>query len=157
MVTTWILVAHRGGAKIFKNTRADGPVTVIREIPHPEGRLKDGEIDTDKPGRSYSRGSMERHEFSRHQTPSDHLAETFAKQLALVLDEGRATGQFEQLIVVADRDFLGHLRSVLSMPTAKLVVAELNKNITELNNNEITDRLYPVILDAHRSANLRSA
>ena len=53
MNRTWILIAHRAGARIFEN---DGPGTGLKHvdaIAHPEGRLEDKALGSDKPGRSF--------------------------------------------------------------------------------------------------------
>ena len=53
MTTTWILVAHRGGGRLFENSGPGTGLRLIQTIDHPQGRLKSGEINSDKPGRAF--------------------------------------------------------------------------------------------------------
>jgi hypothetical protein len=39
VTTTWILVAHRGGARLLANTGPGKGLQLVYDIPHPEGRL----------------------------------------------------------------------------------------------------------------------
>ena len=42
---TWVLVAHRAGARIFAHPGPGRGLALEREIDHPEGRKLSGEID----------------------------------------------------------------------------------------------------------------
>ena len=48
MTTTWILIAHRGGARLFEHTGRSAGLKLLQDIPHPEGRLKNQDINADK-------------------------------------------------------------------------------------------------------------
>ena len=144
-VTTWILIANRTGARIYRNGGTTEGLILLKDIPHEEGRLKDREIDTDKPGRSFSMNSSERHAMSHKLAPTDHLADQFAKELADLLEEGRTQNRYERLILVAAPSFLGRLRLALSKGTAEKVFATLAKELTHLTQRELPGHLHSVI------------
>lgn len=141
MKKTWILIAHRGGARLFENPGPGKGVDLVKEIPHPEGRLKNQDIDADRPGRTFDSHGQERHALEREQMPAEHLAVQFARQLAGMLDEGRVHRQYDRLVLVAEPRFLGWLRDALSPETAQRLVASLDKDLGEVDVRELPERL----------------
>jgi protein required for attachment to host cells len=142
---TWILVAHRGGARLFENKGPGKGLNLLHDIPHPEGRLKNKDIGADKPGRSIDSHGPGRHSLSSEQEPTAHITEQFAKQLSTMLDDGRHQQLYGKLVLVAEPRFLGSLRAALSTPTAALVMATVGKDLgsVELHNmpKHLTDTI----------------
>jgi protein required for attachment to host cells len=142
---TWILVAHRGGARLFENKGPGKGLNLLHDIPHPEGRLKNKDIGADKPGRSIDSHGPGRHSLSSEQEPTAHVTEQFAKQLSTMLDDGRHQQLYGKLVLVAEPRFLGSLRAALSTPTAALVMATVGKDLgsVELHNmpKHLTDTI----------------
>lgn len=145
MTTTWILVAHRGGARLLANTGAGKGVQLIEEIPHPEGRLRDGDINADKPGRAFDSFGGGRHSMSKEQAPTEHVAQQFAKALADRLQHARTEGRYGALVLVADPRFLGELRAALDAPTAALVSGTLDKDLGGIDTRELPAHLASVV------------
>ncbi len=129
MNSTWVLVAHRGGARVFENKGPGKGLDLLHDIPHPEGRLKNKDIGADKPGRSFDSRGQGRHSLSSEQEATEHLAEQFAKHLGTLLDDGRHRQRYSKLVLVAEPRFLGSLRAALSSSTAALVTATLGKDL----------------------------
>lgn len=136
MNSTWILVAHRGGAHIFEKTGPGQGLNLLQDIPHPQGKLKSKDIGSDKPGRGVdSQGG--RTSFQQEQEPTAHIAKVFAKQLAGLLDDGRLKQRYGRLVLVAEPRFLGILGAALSHATAELVIATINKDLSYLEAREL--------------------
>ena len=145
MTNTWILVAHRGGARIFERTGPGKGLGLIRDIPHPSGRLKNQDIGADKPGRSFDSHGVGRHALGKEHEPTEQLAERFARELAGLLDEGRTHRRYAQLVLVAEPRFLGMLRAALTPATAALVVAALDKDLGDIDARELPKHLEGVL------------
>lgn len=145
MGKTWILVAHRGGARIFESTGPGKELQLLHELAHPAGKLKNQDIDSDKHGRSFDRRGAGRHAYTAEQDPTAHVAEQFAKRLAALLDEGRAQQRYAQAILVAEPRFLGVLRKSLSAPTSALVKATLDKDLGEVETRALPRHLSEVL------------
>ena len=129
MTTTWILIAHRGGARVYAQRGRRRDLELIEEFEHPEGRLKNREIDSDRPGRSFDSRGVGRHAYDKEQEPTEHVAERFARQLATLLDQGRMREHYARLVLVAEPRFLGNLRAALNPATAALVTATIDKDL----------------------------
>lgn len=143
--TTWILVAHRAGARLYSQSGKHQPLHLVENIPHPEGRLRNRDLDSDAGGRSFDRFGPQRHALSPKEAPIDHVTDLFAKELANKLHSGRANGNCEQIILVAGPRLLGKLRLVLDPPTAKLVIQALDKDLGELSDHDLPRVLTDVL------------
>lgn len=143
--TTWILVAHRAGARLFLHTYPHPTMRVLQEVEFPQGRLKGGEILSDRPGRSYSSTTPERHAYSTETGVKQQMAKEFAGELAEILDQGRIQNQYDQLVIVAESKFLGFLLAALKPVTARNVVATLEKNLIHAPEKELPRHLKGIL------------
>ncbi|MBX3275257.1 MAG: host attachment protein [Sandaracinaceae bacterium] len=144
MSTTWILTAHRAGAHLYESRGAGSDWQLVEDVPHPEGRLKDGEIDTDRPGHVIDRHRP--HAMEREQSATDRLADDFARELADRLSRARAESRFGRLVLVAAPRFLGRLRDALDGPTQATVAASLAKDFPSPDPRAIRAALADTIL-----------
>jgi protein required for attachment to host cells len=126
---TWILVADNSRARIFTAEKAAGPITEISTLTFPEGRLHEGDLTTDKPGRGQAPGAGA-HGVNGGDGAKQENAERFASLLCEDLEAARNQGRFSKLYVVAAPALLGLLRKHLSSPLRQMVVGELDKNLT---------------------------
>jgi protein required for attachment to host cells len=144
MKKTWILAAHRSGAKFYEHT-GPGEMALVRAIDHPAGRKQDQEMVSDRLGRKHEgRGGMQG-TANPEVDPTRHEAEGFARTLAAALTEGRNAHAFDQLVLVAEPRFLGLLRAALDAPTAALVAGSVNHELTDAPVADLRAHLRGVI------------
>lgn len=140
-MVTWIMVAHRAGARLFRSRGPGAPLDLIMTIPHPEGRALDRELGTDKPGRLFKIGSGGRADVGQDTGGTDQIANRFASDLAGILEEGRTHQSFDNLILVAEPKFLGKLRNAITHQTMLKVIATLGKDLGNLPERELPRHL----------------
>lgn len=147
MTTTWIMVAHEAGARVFESRGLGKGLELVETIEHPKGRERDRDVDSDRPGRSFRKnsGDPRRAAMSRSEDPHDRVVSDFARVLAAKLQHARAENQYERLVLVAPPRFLGLLRSSIDRPTAQLVVGSVDKNLASSNEAELIEHLADVI------------
>jgi protein required for attachment to host cells len=147
MAKAWILVAHEGGARLFENPGPGKGLILVEEIEHAEGRERDGDLTSDRPGRSFRKnsGDPRRAAMSRSEGPHDRAVATFARGLAHKLQHGRVQNEYQRLVLVAPPRFLGLLRSSLDSPTEQLVVGSLRKDLARAKEAELVEHLGEVI------------
>jgi protein required for attachment to host cells len=146
MTTTWVVVAHRAGARIFEHRTGRDighELLELRHIDHADGRKKSGELDSDRSGATFTgqRGATGNRAMGQQVTSHEHAATTFAKSLADELRTGRMEHKFEQLLLVAEPHFLGMIEGSLDAPTAKLVSGTLNKDYAHVPGHEMYERV----------------
>ena len=118
---------------------------VAAQLDHPTGRMKSGDRDSDRPGRSFDRGGQGRHALSSDESASEHDERMFANELAELLDKNRNDGVFDLLVLVAGPKLLGKLRAALSEPTRRLVKTELAKDLTDPSEEELRRQLSGLV------------
>jgi protein required for attachment to host cells len=139
--TTWIIVAHRSGAEIFKTNGRSKTPKKLQTINHPEGRLKAGEINTDGPGHTFQSSGPGQHRLVPAQKATERVAEDFARSIADMLDKERSRQAFDALILIAPPRFLGRLREAFPSPMRSMVVASLGKDLAGVDERGLAKHL----------------
>jgi protein required for attachment to host cells len=147
MAKTWILVAHDAGARVFENRGPGKGLDLLEMIEHPEGRERNRDIKSDRPGRSFRKdsGDPRRASMSGSESPHERAVSDFARALAAKLRHARTENRYDRLVLVAPPRFLGLLRSTLDGPTAQLVVGSIHKDLASSQEAELLGHLGEVI------------
>jgi protein required for attachment to host cells len=141
---TWIVVAHRIGARILEIDDSK-QLSLVEELEHPDGRLTDREIDTDKPGRAFSSaGAGGGHPMNREELASERVGRDFARRISECLFKARVANRVDRIVLVAEPRFLGYLREALDAATADCVIASVRKDLAAVPTRE----LAPYLADA---------
>ncbi len=141
MAKDWIVVANNAVARIFS---VEVPVSKLHEIEHlshPEGRKRAGEMDADRPGRSFQTAGNMRHGMQRKVDAKKQATMAFAQRVADRLDTARRQEEMVRLILVAAPEFLGLLRNALTPETKGLMENEFNLDLAAMKPNEIRNHL----------------
>ena len=151
---TWVIVAD-GEKFLLLHNAGDAEHPVLKVVDHDDNRNPPArDLSSDRPGR--------RHDASR-QTPGGvaawgksameetdwhRVAEArFAEHVAAKLREWASAGRFRHLVVVADPRTLGELRGGYDDSLKATIVAEIDKDLTNLPLDRIE-----ASLKAHASA-----
>lgn len=147
-VVTRVVVADRAEARFYdsvgrNNFRAAG------RLAHPDSRLQDRELKSDRPGRLFDRappargrrGAGGRHATEGRDSPAEHETSVFAHELSSTLGREHTAGKFDRLVLVAGPAFLGALRGVLSKNLRDAVVAEIPKDLVHESEKSLRERL----------------
>jgi protein required for attachment to host cells len=138
------MTADRSGARIFE--RDGDKLSLLETITHEEGRLKDIDVKSDRPGRAFgSGGSNGGRAMATHAAPHEHIAQAFAHDLAEKLRQGRMHGQFTRLVIAAEPRFLGRIRDALDVETERLVVQSLPKDLQRMRPDELAPHVLPAL------------
>lgn len=141
MSITWILSANRSCASLFESNWPGNLMRRLQDISHPEGRLQNSEINTDKPGRVFDSVGQARHSTSPKQEPTEHIARQFAINLAELLNKGRIDHAYDGLILIAEPKFLGVLRASLDKNTLSLITQTVNKELVDIKEADLAKYL----------------
>lgn len=75
------------------------------------------------------------------QSPTERVAEEFAKEIVDRLELEKSKNSFENLILIAEPNFLGRLRSAMSKDLQKYVADEIAKDLGAVTTSEVQDRV----------------
>lgn len=144
MRKVWIVVANSTHSKIYhaENTHK---IIELKSFEHPEGHMRANELMSDSLGRTTHMGLYGTQAMEERTSLKTKESTIFARQIIAYLEEGFKKGECERLYLIANPAFLGHLREVLTPHLAKLVHAEINKDLTQLTPEQIREYLPPVL------------
>jgi protein required for attachment to host cells len=142
---TWILVADGARARVLENTGPGKGVSEVAGMEFAEDALRNREIMSDRPGRSFESADQSRHAMEPPTDPKQ-LAETaFVTGLVEMLDDKFKAGEFDRLVLVAAPRALGDIRKALPKELAQVVYGELAKDLTKVPNTEMEKHLGEVM------------
>ncbi len=138
---TYIVVANRSQARIFRYLGLKSGLELVEKFNHPASRLKNGELVSDRPGRSSDRMRVARHSLSTEVDAHDEEAVHFAREIAEKLRVARGRNEFSSLMLVAEAGFLGKLKQALDAQTLGSVVATLDRDFHQKSTSELSRNL----------------
>jgi protein required for attachment to host cells len=145
MATLWILLASRSRARLFQRAAPLDVPELLSDLSHPEGRFKNQELDTDRPGMTYaSWGGGGPSAMPASESAKEHDAKQWAATIVQGVSVARKRGEYDQLLVVAEPRFLGYLREAMDGATTESVVGWVHKNLDQEEGRELWEHLGPL-------------
>jgi protein required for attachment to host cells len=137
---TWIVLADAAMARVYEPQPGRRDWALIVELEPAQGRAKESELRSDKPGRVKQsagfRVPMEPH------TPRKRVEiETFARQIANALDDALVRRAYDHLVLVAPPELVGVLRSMLPERVERRIAATVDKDYLHLDPPQVRERL----------------
>jgi protein required for attachment to host cells len=139
MSTTWILAGDRAKARLFAFDEESRSITEVEDFLNPEGRGR--EPAQDRPPRTHDRFGDSRHAIEPRTSPQEKAVEFFARELDAALERGRTGHRYRDLVLIAPPQFLGALHAALGEKVRACVVAELSRDLTSADAQEILAHL----------------
>lgn len=134
---TWVIIANRAGVRIYSRVGYRRQLRLIDEKSCPRGRLKTGELISDRPGQSFYSDSSRRHFFSSEHDAQDQVAQAFVKKIALFLKKSWGENLFDRLVLIAEPRFLGKLRKALGPRLRNKLIGVLDKELIGVSERQL--------------------
>lgn len=135
MARRWIIAADSVNARIFSRSDENSPLQEIEDLTHPSGRMKAGELESDKPGRSFDSGGQGRHSMEPEHTRKDKESMVFVEQISDYLSEHQ--DDYDELIIICPPKFLGMLRKQIDKMVNRKIIREIDKDVVKLTKDHI--------------------
>lgn len=137
---SWIVVADNCQAKIYRSVKFP-KVEEVFYLEHPESRLHNQDLISSKPGHSSQGTGNTGYSYQSEKEPRQLEAAKFAVYLAGFLSSAEKKKEFHSLYLIAAPSFLGLLRQHITPEIQKMIVAELNKELTSCDAATIEHHL----------------
>lgn len=142
MEKTWIVVADSSRARFFQVEKPVGPLREMRDLVNPDGRLHEGDLVSDAPGRTHQgQAGPERRQAFDEPSAKQHETRRFAREVIESIDKLRNSGELKKFHVLAEPGFLGQLREHYSAPLKKCVGEEITRRVTQQRPEKIRELL----------------
>lgn len=142
---TWILIANGARGRVLRHAGPGSGLSEVDGLEFSQEPKRAQDIMADKPGRSFASAGHGRSAMEPRTDPVEKREADFVKRLAAFLDAEREAGSFDRLVLVAPPIALGALRASLNPHLAAMVIADLNKDLTKVPNNEMGKHLDGVL------------
>ena len=141
---TWIVTTDSNTCRLYNYNASPEQLTLIKEIKHPENKLRDTDLTSDKPGHYKTSGSAHG-AFSQPSDPKEIKIEDFSREIAKALEHGRSTHAYEKLIVISPPHMDGLLLKHMNKHVRDLVTHNIKKDVPHLTDRELLDFLHQQI------------
>ena len=139
----WIVVADKRIARIFR--KSNSHLELIGEA-LPTNRQRAKGIPDNSMGRVTSLHGSQHHKLTPHMQPGRSDAVHFAQDLSSWLEEAVQKDSFDRLVLIAAPKTLGDIRSCLHKTVHNRIIAEVNKELTQINEKQLEEELKNIIL-----------
>ncbi|PWY54358.1 host attachment protein [Legionella qingyii] len=142
---TWVLILNSNECRIYELSTKPYQLALLKEILHPESKLRDIELTSDKPGR-YKTDNPAHGTFAQPSDPKEIQIDDFSRQVAKELNNDRNIEAYKNLIVVAPPHMNGLLFQHLNKHVKELVTHNIKNDILNLTEPELAEFLHQHIL-----------
>ena len=139
----WYVITDGGRARFVERDER-GEFRTVSSFVASELHKRAHDLGVDRPPRTKESASPTRHAVEPRRDLHQAAKEDFVKLVAGHLEEERKRGQFDGLVLVAPPRVLTELKDNLSNQMAKLVVNDLQKDLTKIHDHELTEHLASV-------------
>ncbi len=137
----WILFADRAHVKIYTRHYVNGAMQEHLALEHPEAREFQHDQGTDRPGRGQVAGSGSRHAYEDHADFPEQESRAFLKEVSREINHAAENEELDKLILVALPKTMAMIKSEFSTKTMKKVTAEYAKNLINMPETKLRERL----------------
>jgi protein required for attachment to host cells len=142
---TWILIANGTQAHVLEHCGPGKGLSAVKGLDWSIEPLQSRDINADRPGRSFSSVGSARSAMEPKTDPAQHREAEFTRSVAEEIEKKAREGAFDRLILAAAPIALGNLRKVLSEQVRKQIVAELDKDLTNIPTASVHKHLDGII------------
>ncbi len=122
--------------RIYHYIKNPAQLTLLKEISHPENKLKNSDLTSDGPGH-YQGGESSRGAYSPHTEAKDVLITNFAKEIAKELNQERMKKEYNELILISAPHMMGLLLQQMDKNVKELITNKLEKDLVSLSEHEL--------------------
>ena len=142
---TWILIADGTQARVLEHAGPGKGLNMVKGLDWSIPPLQSQDINADRPGRSHSSVGPGRSAMEPRTDPAEHREAEFVRSVAEVMDNKARSGAYDRLVIAAAPMALGNLRKAMSEHVKKTVVAELDKDLTNVPTPQLDRHLDGII------------
>ena len=139
---TWLVIFDSTICRIYDYSKHQ--LLLIKEIQHPENKLRDSETTSDKPGR-YRSGGHAHGAYSQQSDPKEIKIDNFSREISNILAHYNTTHAYEKLVFVASPHINGLLLKHLNKHVKNLIMHNIEKDLVHLTENKLLDYVNEVL------------
>lgn len=136
----WVVNTNSNTCHIYDYQKKPRKLTLAKVILHPENKLKDIELTSDKPGR-YKADSSAHGTYSQDTDPKEIKIDNFIREIARELDHGRTSKSYDKIILIAPPHVSGVLFQHIDKNVKDLIYKTIQKDLPNISEHELLEFL----------------
>lgn len=137
-----VVNTNSNSCKIYHYQRNPAQLTLLKELSHPESKVKKSDyLTSDKPGHYRTDVAGGGGSYSQRTDPKEIEIDNFSREIAREIDLGRMRNDFKKLILIAPPHMTGCLFQHLDKHAKELIVNNIQKDLRHLKDHELLDYL----------------
>lgn len=142
----WVVTANTNNCRVYHYQKHLNKLTLIKELNHPENRLKNREITSDRPGH-YNKSTLgTRGAYEPPSDPKENQINLFSRDIAKLLNTAKQDKLYEQLILITDSHMLGLLNQHLHKSVSANITQTINRDLQAFSDKELVGYLAEHLL-----------
>ena len=138
----WYVIADGGRARFVERDER-GAFRTVSSFVSTELHAKASDLGRDRPARVLESATPGRSAIEPRRDLKDAAKQDFVKLVAEQIDVEHGRGQFDNLVLVAPPGVLTELKNHLSKAMAERVVNDVQKDLTNVPDHDLTGHLAP--------------
>jgi len=138
----WYIIADGGRARFVERDEQGAYRTVVSFVAA-ELHDRSSDLGRDRPSRVKESANAARHAVEPRRDLHEAAKEDFVKLVAEEIEAEHGRDQFDRLVLIAPPRVLTELKQKPSKPMAKIVVNDLQKDLTKVPDHDLTEHLLP--------------
>lgn len=139
------VIANRSDARFLRREGLVDRFETLAHLTNPEARMSAEAFLDDKPGTVFSASPSHSNAYSPRTTVKEAQQNQFAQAIAEHIRQLERDLSFDQLILVAEPQMLGALKTALDNSCARKLTNTIAKDIASLDETEVSARLSSLL------------
>jgi protein required for attachment to host cells len=116
-------------------------LTLLSELNHPESKLRNGALTSDRSGHYQASSVSGRGAYSPHTEAKENEIDIFSREIAQLLNKERNAKEYDKLILIAPSHMFGLLNQHLDKHVKELITNHIQKDLQHLKDHELLEFL----------------
>jgi protein required for attachment to host cells len=135
-----VVNANTNDCKIYHYDKRSSQLTLVKEINHPENKLRSSDLTSDKEGH-YKANQSARGAYSPATDAKEVEIINFSREIAHDLNQRRNANEFQKLVLIASPHMYGLLSQHLDKHVMNLVSNHIQKDLMHMKEHELLEFL----------------
>lgn len=132
----WVINSNSNTCRIYNYNKAHAKLDLLKQISHPENRLHNIDLTTDRSGRYKSNGGAHG-AYEPAVDSKEVMIDNFMRDIARELNQERNKNSFEKLILIIPAHMNGLLMHHMDKHVKDLVISNIQKDLLHLNDKDL--------------------
>lgn len=137
----WVVTLNTSNCRIYHYQKHLNKLTLIKELNHPESRLKNRDITSDRPGHYHKSLKTSRGAYEPASDPKANEVDIFSRDIAKVLNCAKKDNLYRELILITAPHMHGVLNQHLNKNVQTNITETIHKDLQTLSEKALSDYL----------------